>query len=98
MRAHASPVTPCATCLVLLIVTGAPGLRAAETSVPDVTLQEAGDNVILANGILTATISRSKARISSLRYRGFELLTSGYSGVRSAGTHVRYDYLNPELP
>ena len=45
---------------------------------PAVTLEEKGDNVVLANGLLTATLSKSKASVSSLRFRGFEMLRAGY--------------------
>jgi rhamnogalacturonan endolyase len=77
MNVAASHVAAWATFVVLLVPL-APTLRADARAGPGVTLEEVGDNVILANGILTATISRSKAQISSLRYRGREMLTSGY--------------------
>src|SRR5947199_10017621 len=44
----------------------------------DVVLQENGDTVTLSNGILTARITQSKARIDGLQYRGFEMLRDGY--------------------
>ena len=43
-----------------------------------VGLTERGDSVVLANGLLTATLSKSTARVTSLRYRGVELARSGY--------------------
>ncbi len=58
----------------------ASGIDAREPSGPrdDVTLQESGDVVTLANGLLTATISKSKARIEALQYRRWEMLRDGY--------------------
>jgi rhamnogalacturonan endolyase len=45
---------------------------------PEVTLTESDGNVILANGILTATIRKANAGITSLKFRGYEMLNAGY--------------------
>ncbi len=62
--------------MVALAVTTV-AVRAASAATP-VTLSDAGPEATLSNGTLTATISKSKASISSLRFRGFEMLKSGY--------------------
>ena len=41
---------------------------------PDVTFSMAGKNVVLANGIVTATIKPDTAQIVSLRYKGYEMV------------------------
>lgn len=104
MQAVVSSLLVRATFVVLLVFAAAPEGCAADRAASDVTLQEEGDNVILANGILRAVISRSKARISSLRYRGFEMLTSGYysmDGGKNYRTPANCRYLvktrTPEL-
>ena len=43
---------------------------------PEVTLTESDGNVILANGILTATIRKANAGITSLKFRGYEMLST----------------------
>ncbi len=45
---------------------------------PDVTLRDSGSVVILDNGYLTVTISKSNAMVRSLRYRGQEMANSIY--------------------
>ena len=45
---------------------------------PDVTLREAGANVVLENGLLTATIAKASATITSLKFRGYEMIRDGY--------------------
>jgi len=44
---------------------------------PDVTLVKSGNDVVLSNGILSATIT-PKASISSFRYKGFEMASTIY--------------------
>jgi rhamnogalacturonan endolyase len=44
---------------------------------PDVTLTQKGKDVVLANGILSATVT-PKATISSFRYKGFGMATTMY--------------------
>jgi Polysaccharide lyase family 4, domain III/Polysaccharide lyase family 4, domain II/Rhamnogalacturonate lyase family len=41
---------------------------------PPVTLSMSGKNVVLANGIVTATIEPDTAKILSLRYQGYEMV------------------------
>jgi rhamnogalacturonan endolyase len=50
---------------------------AADAQAP-VTLEESGPNATLSNGVLTAVLSKSKASIAALRYRGFDMLRAGY--------------------
>lgn len=52
-------------------------IYAAPAAAP-VTLADTGPEVTLSNGILTATITKSKAGISSLRFRDLDMLKSGY--------------------
>jgi rhamnogalacturonan endolyase len=52
---------------------------------PQVTLLDNGTSVKLSNGILTATITKGNAALSSLRFKNFEMLESGYYNF---GGHV----------
>jgi rhamnogalacturonan endolyase len=61
--------------IALCLLIAAPAARA---SLGDVVLSEKGDVAVLSNGVLTATISKSHARITSLRFRGTEMLRDGY--------------------
>jgi rhamnogalacturonan endolyase len=45
---------------------------------PDVTLTESSNTVVLANGIISATIFKPNARITSLQFRGYDMLRDGY--------------------
>jgi rhamnogalacturonan endolyase len=45
---------------------------------PNVTLTDSGKTVTLANGIISATIVKSRAAITSLQFRGYEMLQAGY--------------------
>ena len=45
---------------------------------PDVTLTESNNAVVLANGIISATIFKPSASITSLNFRGYEMLRAGY--------------------
>ncbi len=45
---------------------------------PEVTVADSGGNIILANGILTANIIKTRAEITSLKFRGYEMLDAGY--------------------
>lgn len=62
----------------------------AATAAPDVTLTERGDEVTLANGLLSATLSKSKASVSALKFRGFDMLSSGYYSMDGGA-----NYRNP---
>ena len=67
------------TALCGLAACSIPAPPAGAASAPGpVTLSDAGQEATLSNGILTATISKSKASILALRCRGFEMLKSGY--------------------
>jgi rhamnogalacturonan endolyase len=70
-------VTPC--------VANVPGGGAAG---PDVTLQDSGSTVVLANGIISATIFKSSATIASLKFRGYEMSQAGYYSM-DGGNHYR---------
>jgi rhamnogalacturonan endolyase len=67
------------TVLLVLNVTlagaNAPGGGAAG---PAVTLKDSGNTVVLANGIISATILKSSATITSLKFKGYEMLAAGY--------------------
>ena len=45
---------------------------------PDVVLHNASANVMLENGLLTATIAKASATITSLKFRGYEMIRDGY--------------------
>lgn len=63
----------------LLPTAGRPSVAlAAENKQPDVKLEDSGKNVVLSNGIISATISKSGASITAIKYRGFDMLKSGY--------------------
>ncbi|MFO0928754.1 MAG: polysaccharide lyase family protein [Gemmataceae bacterium] len=78
MKLPRSCVARCVILAALLVVFPLREVRGAEPAAPDVTLEEAGGHVVLANGTLTATISRARARLTALRYRGFPMLIDGY--------------------
>jgi len=44
----------------------------------DVTLEDAGPDATLANGLITATIFKSTATIKSLKFRDHEMIQNGY--------------------
>jgi len=48
------------------------------TAGSDVFLSDSGTEAVLANGLITATIVKSTATITSLKYRSFEMLREGY--------------------
>jgi len=69
-------------------------LLAAEAQ-PAVTLDDSGPEATLSNGILTAVVSKANASITALKFRGFEMLKSGYysmDGGKNFRTpaHCRY--------
>ena len=45
---------------------------------PPVVLLDDGANIVLSNGFLKVTINKRKALISSLLFKDFEMLNSGY--------------------
>lgn len=47
---------------------------------PDVTLTDNGAAVVLANGIVTATVTKSNAKITSLMYRGYQMVNTASNG------------------
>ena len=51
--------------------------RSAQFEGP-VTLIDGGEQVVLDNGLLKVAFDKSKASILSMRYRGLEMLNSGY--------------------
>jgi rhamnogalacturonan endolyase len=55
---------------------------------PDVTLTESNNTVVLANGIISARILKSSAAITSLTFRGNEMLRAGYYSM-DGGNHYR---------
>ncbi len=45
---------------------------------PTVTLHDAGTDILLANGLITAAIVKASATITSLKFRGYEMIRDGY--------------------
>ena len=45
---------------------------------PDVRLMDSGADIVLANGLITATIVKSSATITSLKFQGYEMIRDGY--------------------
>src|SRR5947209_5144211 len=56
---------------------------------PPVTLTETGDTVLLANGILTATLSKSSASVRRLKFKGFDMLNDGYYSMDGGANYRR---------
>lgn len=74
------PFTPLA--LGLLLAWTLPARAAAPLAGVPVTLAQNGPNIVLANGIVTATVNTASAGVTSLRYAGHEM-------VSTAGRHTR---------
>ncbi|MDQ2686368.1 MAG: polysaccharide lyase family protein [Armatimonadota bacterium] len=62
-----------------IVVLSALGTRA---DTPPVTLTQDGPNVVLANGIVTATVNTASAGVTSLKYAGHEMISA-------TGRHTR---------
>ena len=75
------PLNSLVICLALSCGATAAGAAeaapAAEGGVP-VSLADGGAAATISNGILSVTLSKAKASITSLRFRGFEMLKAGY--------------------
>jgi rhamnogalacturonan endolyase len=48
--------------------------------VPDVQLEDRGSQVVLQNGIITATINKTGANVASLKYKGAEMIAPAAKG------------------
>ncbi len=75
---------------ILLAALGTHPAIAAEKISGDVTLEDGPRTVVLSNGIVSATISKSSASVSVLKFRGFDMLKSGYYSMDGGK-----DYRNP---
>ena len=65
-------------------------------SIPgDVTLVDNGTTVVLDNGIVKATITKSTATVTSLIYNGLELIQGGYRGGSIYWSWNMSSYQNP---
>lgn len=62
---------------------------------PDVTVRDSGSAVILSNGIVSATIDKSSATITSFIYDGMNLLDGGYGGGKIYWSWNMPNYQNP---
>ncbi len=60
-----------------------------------VTLQDNGSTVVLNNGIVKATITKSNAAVTSLVYNGIEMITGGYNGGQLYWSWNMPNYQNP---
>lgn len=56
---------------------------------PDVTLEDQGSNVVMANGVLAAMISKAGGSVSSLRFKGQEMVTGGMYYSMDGGKDYR---------
>lgn len=68
------------------------------TTAPDlnsVTIADNGTTVILNNGIIKATISKTDATVTSLLYNGLELISGGYNGGSVYWSWNMPNYQNP---
>jgi len=73
---------------------------------PDVALRDAGAEVVLANGFITATIVKATATITSLKFRGCEMIRDEYysmdggkrSRVPSQSERKPCPSLDPSVP
>jgi len=64
--------------LVLSVTLAGANVPGGGAAGPNVTLRDSGNTVALANGIIAATIVKSHAAITSLNFKGYEMLTEGY--------------------
>ncbi len=71
-------VLPALIMLALSPMTVSANVPGGGATGPDVTLTDFGKAVTLANGILSATIVKSRAAITALQFRGYQMLNEGY--------------------
>ena len=62
---------------------------------PKVTVTDKGTTVILSNGIISATISKSSASITSYKFNGYNMLSGGYNGGSIYWSWNMPSYQNP---
>jgi rhamnogalacturonan endolyase len=60
-----------------------------------VTVKDDGTTVTVSNGIVTATIEKSSATVTSLIYKGVNMLEGGYSGGKIYWSWNMPNYQNP---
>lgn len=61
----------------------------------NVTITDNGTTVILSNGIIAATITKSTASVETLSYNGYDMLSGGYSGGKVYWSWNMPNYQNP---
>ncbi len=90
---HTFPTSILALALALApFASAALAASAPSAPAPPVTLVERGDTLVLANGALTATITKASATLRSLRFRGSEFVRQGRGGAyfsMDGGTNYR---------
>ena len=88
------PATRAIACAIASILVATIGIRAAAAHAePVVTVSEDGANYTLANGIVTARVSKRNGNLLSLQYKGIETLdaagrVAGYWSHSAAGSNV----------
>ena len=61
----------------------------------NVTVTDNGTTVILSNGIVAATITKSSATVIALNYNGYDMLSGGYNGGQVYWSWNMPNYQNP---
>ncbi|MBC7652616.1 MAG: hypothetical protein H7101_12800, partial [Deinococcales bacterium] len=61
----------------------------------NVTVTDNGTTVVLNNGIIAATITKSTAAVETLSYNGYDMLTGGYNGGQVYWSWNMPNYQNP---
>jgi rhamnogalacturonan endolyase len=61
----------------------------------NVTITDNGTTVILNNGIIAATITKSTAAVETLTYNGYDMLSGGYNGGQVYWSWNMPNYQNP---
>jgi len=71
-------------CLLAMLA----GLRSASGQDQAVTIQDAGSNYVLSNGIIKATIRKNTGDLASMVYKGVETVSVGYWSHRPGGAQL----------
>jgi len=61
----------------------------------DVTVTDNGTTVVLSNGIIAATITKSTAAIETLTFNSYDMLSGGYNGGQIYWSWNMPNYQNP---
>lgn len=74
-----------------VVLVGSAFSTAAQGAIADapVTIAQSGDSVVLSNGVIAATISKSGASVKRLKFKGFDMLKDGYYSMDGGANYRR---------